>query len=102
MSTANAEPRRPGAHLDTATNRPDALARSASRSAGQTCCIADFQVGKALGITQFAGLSRKAGRDTADLEVCATGAVPRCARRPAGVGCSDWLGDFIGVSLLGL
>ena len=48
-----------------------------ARSAGfQTCRIADFQVGKALGITQFAGLET---RDTADLEVCATGAVSNCA-----------------------
>jgi len=41
---------------------------AAVRSAGfQTCRMADFQVGKALGITPFAGLET---RDTADLEVC--------------------------------
>jgi hypothetical protein len=46
-------------------------------SAGfQTCRIADFQVGKVLGITQFAGLET---RDTADLEVCATVVVYGCA-----------------------
>jgi hypothetical protein len=54
-------------------NRPDAPARSAGF---QTCCIADFPVGKALEITQFAGLET---RDTADLEVCATGVVSSCA-----------------------
>jgi hypothetical protein len=56
-----------GAHLDTAPNQTDAPARSAGF---QTCRIADFQVGKALGITPFAGLET---HDTADLEVCATG-----------------------------
>ena len=41
-----------------------------ARSAGfQTCRIADFQVGKTLKSTPFAGLET---RDTADLEVCAT------------------------------
>jgi hypothetical protein len=47
------------------------------RSAGfQTCCIADFQVGRALVIVRAAGLET---RDTADLEVCATSvaALPR-------------------------
>jgi hypothetical protein len=47
-------------------------------SAGfQTCCIADFQVGRTPAIMQSAGLET---RDTADLEVCATGvaAPPRC------------------------
>jgi hypothetical protein len=47
-------------------------------SAGfQTCCIADFQVGRTSAIVQSAGLET---RDTADLEVCATGvaASPRC------------------------
>jgi hypothetical protein len=44
------------------------------RSAGfQTCCIADFQVGKVLENARPAGLET---RDTADLEVCATVAVP--------------------------
>jgi hypothetical protein len=43
---------------------------TATRSAGfQTCCVADFQVGKAHNIQQHAGLET---RDTADLEVCAT------------------------------
>ena len=47
-------------------------------SAGfQTCCIADFQVGRALAVVQAAGWET---RDTADLEVGATGvaAAPRC------------------------
>jgi hypothetical protein len=52
--------------------QPDMQARSAGF---QTCCIADFQVGKTLEITQFAGLET---RDTADLEVCATGIMSRC------------------------
>jgi hypothetical protein len=46
-------------------------------SAGfQTCCIADFQVGRTPAVVQSAGLET---RDTADLEVCATGvaATPR-------------------------
>jgi len=47
-------------------------------SAGfQTCCIADFQVGRLLENARPAGLET---RDTADLEVCATVAVLRCAR----------------------
>jgi hypothetical protein len=54
------------AHLDTAPKRPDAPARSAGF---QTCRIADFQVGKVLGITQFEGLET---RDTADLSVSAS------------------------------
>jgi hypothetical protein len=53
-------------HLDTARNRPVAPTRGAGFP---TCCIADFQVGKGLGIPWFAGLET---RDTADLEVCAT------------------------------
>jgi hypothetical protein len=51
-------------------------------SAGfQTCCIADFQVGKTSTIVQSAGLET---RDTADLEVCATvvAATPRCVWAP--------------------
>jgi hypothetical protein len=48
---------------------------SPSSSAGfQTCCVADFQIGG----TAFAG--RPAGleaRDSADLEVCATGPTAR-------------------------
>jgi hypothetical protein len=59
----------------------------ALRSAGfQTCCIADFQVGKALRITWFAGLETRdtrlrnaSPRQAADLEVCATVPVARCA-----------------------
>jgi hypothetical protein len=51
---------------------PDTQARSAGF---QTCCIADFQVGKTLKITRFAGLET---RDTADLEVCATGTGSKC------------------------
>jgi hypothetical protein len=40
-------------------------------SAGfQTCCIADFQVGRTPAVVPSAGLET---RDTADLEVCATG-----------------------------
>jgi len=35
-----------------------------------TCCIADFPVGRTLAVVQSAGLET---RDTADLEVCATG-----------------------------
>jgi hypothetical protein len=56
-----------GVHLDN-TSEATRLPRSAGF---QTCCIADFQVGKVVEITQFAGLET---RDTADLEVCATGA----------------------------
>ena len=36
----------------------------------QTCCIADFQIGGAEALEPCAGLET---RDTADLEVCATG-----------------------------
>jgi hypothetical protein len=53
------------------------------RSAGfQTCCIADFQVGRALVIVRAAGLET---RDTADLEVCATSvaALPPCVFVPS-------------------
>jgi small subunit ribosomal protein S16 len=47
------------------------------RSAGfQTCCVADFQVGRVLENARSAGLET---RDTADLEVCVTVAVSRCA-----------------------
>jgi hypothetical protein len=56
-----------------------------SRSAGfQTCCIADFQIGSApkcqrpLGLSKFADLEI---RDTADLEVGATGVVCGCVGR---------------------
>ena len=53
----------------------------AARSAGfPTCCITDFQVGRAREV------SRPAGRetcDTADLEVCATVVVSTCAQPPA-------------------
>jgi len=52
--------------------QPDTQACSAGF---QTCCIADFQVGKTLEITRFAGLET---RDTADLEVCATGTGSKC------------------------
>src|ERR1044071_4763623 len=48
-------------------------------SAGfQTCCVADFQVGRAV---EFGWAADLEIRDTADLEVCATlvAAVPRCA-----------------------
>src|ERR1039458_4694804 len=49
-----------------------------ARSAGfQTCCIADFQVGRVLENARPAGLET---RDTADLEVCATVAVPDALR----------------------
>jgi hypothetical protein len=49
----------------------------AARSAGfQTCCIADFQVDRVLENARPAGLET---RDTADLEVCATVAVPQGA-----------------------
>jgi hypothetical protein len=69
------------AHLDTTPNRPAVPARSAGF---QTCRIADFQVGKALRITRFAGLETRDQPRTpsgyTDLEVCATGAVSRCAR----------------------
>jgi hypothetical protein len=42
----------------------------AARSAGfQTCCVADFQVGRTHNIQQHAGVEN---RDKADLEVCAT------------------------------
>jgi hypothetical protein len=58
----------------TATNRPDVPACSA----GFQTCIADFQVGRMLGMTPFAGLET---HDTADLEVCATGAVPTPVNR---------------------
>jgi hypothetical protein len=61
-------------HLDIAPNRSDAPIRSAGFP---TCRIADFQVGKALGIPWFAGLET---RDTADLEVRATMAVCRGAQ----------------------
>src|SRR5436190_10131728 len=48
------------------------------RSAGfQTCCIADFQVGRMLEVAQPAGLKT---HDTADLEVCAMPAIPSSAR----------------------
>jgi hypothetical protein len=57
------------AHLDTTTIRQDVPARSAGF---QTCCIADFQVGRVLENARLAGLET---RDTADLEVCATVAV---------------------------
>src|SRR5437899_216998 len=41
-----------------------------SRSAGfQTCCVADFQVGRPHFVSRHAGLET---RDPADLEVCAT------------------------------
>jgi hypothetical protein len=53
--------------------RRDVPARSASRPAGQTCGIADFQVGKVLENARPAGLET---RDTADLEVGVTVAVP--------------------------
>ena len=44
--------------------------RQTARSAGfQTCCIADFQIGRRRDIEQHAGLET---RDTADSEVCAT------------------------------
>ena len=53
-------------------------ARAYPRSAGfQTCCIADFKIGAAAGLRTASGIARHAGletRDTADLEVCATGA----------------------------
>ena len=55
---------------DTA-GRADASFRSAGF---QTCCIADFQVGRAPDITESAGLET---RDTADSEVCATKPVSR-------------------------
>jgi hypothetical protein len=44
----------------------------------QTCCIGDFQVGRAPAVVQSAGLET---RDTADLEVCAIGVAvtSRCA-----------------------
>jgi hypothetical protein len=64
-------------------NGDDLVAVAPARSAGfQTCCIADFQVGNALRITQFAGLET---RDTEDLEACATVAVTRCAPVRGGV-----------------
>ena len=66
------------------------------RSAGfQTCCIADFQIGSAAGFRARAisQASRVVGpsagletRDTADLEVCATGAVRGCARHRVALG----------------
>src|ERR1019366_10313248 len=65
-----------GAHLGTTTIRQDVPTRSAGF---QTCCIADFQVGRVLENARPAGLET---RDTADLEVCATMAVPRCAPSP--------------------
>jgi hypothetical protein len=64
---------------DTVTKRPDVPARSAGF---QTCCIADFQVGKALGIREFTGLET---RDTADLEVCATVVVSGCVFRNSNI-----------------
>jgi hypothetical protein len=71
------------AHLDIAINRPAAPARGAGF---QTCRIADFQVGKALEITRFAGFET---RDTADLEVCAT----KSSRAPACGNCTTMGGD---------
>jgi hypothetical protein len=53
-------------YLSNVTIHADALARSAGF---QTCCVADFQVGRAWNIARLAGLET---RDTADLEVCAT------------------------------
>ena len=48
----------------------------------KTFCIADFQIGSALKFRRPLSLSRFADleiRDTADLEVGVTGAVPGCA-----------------------
>jgi hypothetical protein len=61
------------AHLASTTNRQGARGRSAGF---QTCCIADFQVGRAPDAPGPAGLET---RDTADLEVCATVVLARCA-----------------------
>jgi hypothetical protein len=66
----------PEAHFDPATIRRDVPARSAGF---QTCCIADFQVGRMLENARPAGLET---RDTADLEVCATVAVQDASRPP--------------------
>jgi hypothetical protein len=66
------------AHPRTAPPEANVSARSAGF---QTCRIADFQVGKALGITQLAGLETRA---TADLDVCATETVRGCARQAGG------------------
>jgi hypothetical protein len=54
-----------------------AMAASLCSAGFQTCCIADFQVGRVPVVVPSAGLET---RDTADLEVCATGvaATPRC------------------------
>ena len=63
------------AQPDTASSR----AGTGAGSAGfQTCCIADFQVGGAGAFVRLAGWET---RDTADLEVCVTGAVSDCAPR---------------------
>jgi hypothetical protein len=61
------------------TNEHQCVTRvTLSRSAGfQTCRVADFQIGGASEVVRSAGLETGLEtRDTADLEVCATLAVP--------------------------
>jgi hypothetical protein len=78
-----------GSQLGATTIRRAVLVRSAGF---QTCCIADFQVGRALEVVRPAGLET---RDTADLEVGATVAVSNCAPIAAGR-FSDF--DFMGLT----
>ena len=75
---------------------PFQKSRSASRFAGQTCCVADFQIGEAREFSFRDRVGRRAGletRDTADSEVCATTAIRRSsAQNFFPESCSDEIG----------